>query len=306
MSTTSLGIHYYIKDGHRDTVLSKLKGVIDHCAKEPEFINAIISESPERPNQFALRELWRGTRADFDAVQGIKPYRKAYLADVKQYLEKVDVEWNTPIVEWGLGLTDLNGALGSTNMAPASGTADEGYRPTRRAVVIAFAATALSMSPVPVSGLIHELRQGDVPMAQTIETLLRENIHGVFSEPDSEKRRKNITRLWAEDGVFIDPDSRCEGHSGIALAAEGVVKKFPNFIFTERDEIVAYNRIGKLDWGFGPAGAEAVVTGSDVLVMKGDKIGALYTFVYPPKKETKETRQDRASCGLSGVKNGGD
>ena len=46
-------------------------------------------------------------------------------------------------------------------------------------------------------------------MAQTIETLLRENIRGVFSEPDSEKRRKNITRLWAEDGVFIDPDSRC-------------------------------------------------------------------------------------------------
>jgi quinol monooxygenase YgiN len=110
MATTSLGIHYYIKDGHRNTVLSKLEGVIDLCVREPEFINAIISESPERPNQFALQELWRGTRADFDAVQGIKPYRKAYLADVKQYLEKVDVEWNTPIVEWGSRLTDLNGA----------------------------------------------------------------------------------------------------------------------------------------------------------------------------------------------------
>jgi hypothetical protein len=31
MATTSLGLHYYIKDGHRDTVLSKLKGVIDLC-----------------------------------------------------------------------------------------------------------------------------------------------------------------------------------------------------------------------------------------------------------------------------------
>jgi quinol monooxygenase YgiN len=110
MATTSLGLHYYVKGGHRDTVLSKLKGVIDLCAKEPEFINAIISESPERPNQFALQELWRGTRADFDRVQGIKPYRKAYLADVEQYLEKVDVESNTPIAEWGSHLTDLNGA----------------------------------------------------------------------------------------------------------------------------------------------------------------------------------------------------
>jgi quinol monooxygenase YgiN len=110
VATTSLGIHYYIKDGHRDIVLSKLKGVIDLCAKEPEFINAIISESPERPNQFALQELWRGTRADFEAVQGVKPYRKAYLADVKQYLEKVEVEWNTPIAEWSSRLTDLNNA----------------------------------------------------------------------------------------------------------------------------------------------------------------------------------------------------
>lgn len=110
MATTSLGLHYHIKQGHREIVLSKLKGVIDLCAQEPEFLNAIISESAERPNQFALQELWRGTRADFDRVQSVKPYRKAYLADVKQYLEKVEVEWNTPIAEWGSRLTDLNGA----------------------------------------------------------------------------------------------------------------------------------------------------------------------------------------------------
>ena len=164
-------LHQGRAPGHRTF---ELKGVIDHCAKEPEFINAIISESPERPNQFALREFLRGTRADFDAVQGIKPYRKAYLADVKQYLEKVDVEWNTPIVEWGSGLTDLNGALGSTNMAPASGTADGGVQAVARAVVIAFAATALSMSPVPVSGLSTNYVRETIPMAQTIETLLRE------------------------------------------------------------------------------------------------------------------------------------
>jgi hypothetical protein len=53
---------------------------------------------------------------------------------------------------------------------------------------------------------------------------------------------------------------------------------------TERGDIVAYHGVGKLDWGFGPAGAEFVIIGSDVLVMKGDKIGALYTFVNPPKK----------------------
>ena len=107
MATTSLGIHYFIKDGHRDTVLSKLKGVIELCTKDPD-INAIISEMSERPNQLFLHELWRGTRAEFDAVQGVKPYRNAYMADVKQYLEKVDVVWSSAIVELGSHLTDLN------------------------------------------------------------------------------------------------------------------------------------------------------------------------------------------------------
>jgi hypothetical protein len=75
-----------------------------------------------------------------------------------------------------------------------SGTTDDRYKPTRRDVVTAPAATALSMSPIPVLGLIHEQREGDVHMAQTVETLLRENIHGVFSEPDTEKRHKAIAR----------------------------------------------------------------------------------------------------------------
>jgi hypothetical protein len=168
-------------------------------------------------------------------------------------------------------------------MVLENSTTDDRYRPTRRDVVTALAATALSISPISVSGLIHEHREED-HMAQTVETLLRENIHGVFSEPDTEKRHKAIVRLWAEDGVFIDHNARYEGHSGIALAADGLAKKFPNFIFTERGEIMAIPGAGKLAWGFGPAGAEPVITGIDVLVIKGDKIGALYTFLDPPKK----------------------
>ena len=148
----------------------------------------------------------------------------------------------------------------------------------------AVAATALSISPISVLGFIHEQREGGIHMAQTIETLLRENIHGVFGEPDAEKRNKAIARLWADDGVFVDHNDRYEGHARIALAADGLAKKFPNFIFTERGEIVAIPGAGKLNWGFGPAGAEPVVTGSDVLVVTDDKIGAIYTFLDPPKK----------------------
>jgi len=121
-------------------------------------------------------------------------------------------------------------------------------------------------------------------MAPTIETLLRENLYGVFGEHDAQKRRKNIARLWAEDGIFVDHNTRYEGHSGIDNAVVWLAEKFPSFVFTERGTLQAFNGVGKIDWGFGPAGEEAVLTGIDVLVMKGDRIGALYTFVDPPKK----------------------
>jgi hypothetical protein len=121
-------------------------------------------------------------------------------------------------------------------------------------------------------------------MAPAIETLLRENLLGVFREHDAQRRRSNIARLWAAEGVFVDHNSRYEGHSGIDRAAAALIDRFPDFVFTPRGELQAFNGVGKLNWGFGPADAEAVITGIDVLVMEGDKIGALYTFLDPPEK----------------------
>jgi hypothetical protein len=122
-------------------------------------------------------------------------------------------------------------------------------------------------------------------MAQTVETLVRENIYDVFGEHDAQKRQTKIASLWAEDGVFIDPDARYEGHSGIECAASGLIEKFPAFMFTEHGEVQSYNGVGRLAWGYGPAGAAVVIASIDVLTMKGDKIGAVYVFPYSPRKQ---------------------
>ena len=103
--TVSLYIHYYLKPGMKETALSKLRGIIDICQREPEFITAIIHDTPESSNQMVLYELWKGTKEDFDAIQGIKPYRTEFLADIVQYVESAVIEWNTPTFEWGTDLT---------------------------------------------------------------------------------------------------------------------------------------------------------------------------------------------------------
>src|SRR6266851_3022394 len=118
-ATTALSLHYHVKAGKREAVLVEIKGVLTRCAQEPEFITGIVHETPERPNEFVFYELWRGTRADFDAIQGPKPYRKAYMENVKPLIEKVDVEWNSPILEWGTNLTGLNDSRGPEHASAA-------------------------------------------------------------------------------------------------------------------------------------------------------------------------------------------
>jgi hypothetical protein len=39
------------------------------------------------------------------------------------------------------------------------------------------------------------------------------------------------------------------------------------------------NDLGMLDWQFGPEGAPPVVTGTDVVLVRDDRIVAAYTFV---------------------------
>ena len=87
-ATTSLNLHYQVKPGQKEGLLVEIRGMLDCCAKEPEFLMGILHETPERPNQFVLYELCKGTRAEFDATQGAKPYRKAYIENTENFWRK--------------------------------------------------------------------------------------------------------------------------------------------------------------------------------------------------------------------------
>lgn len=113
----------------------------------------------------------------------------------------------------------------------------------------------------------------------TIECLLRQNLFAVFGERDGSKRRAAIASIWATEGIFIDPDGRHVGHSAIDEAVERLLRKFPDFVFSERGAVDAYHGIGRLAWGFGPPGAEPAITGLDVIVSANKRINALYTFL---------------------------
>src|ERR1700733_12894131 len=118
------------------------------------------------------------------------------------------------------------------------------------------------------------------PDASVVKNLMKQNLHGVFSEHDAEKRRSLIAKIWESKGIFIDPEGRYVGHTAINDAAEQLQRRFPDFAFSELADGDANSGVGRLPWGFGPPGAPRKITGVDVLVQSDDgRITALYTFV---------------------------
>jgi hypothetical protein len=115
---------------------------------------------------------------------------------------------------------------------------------------------------------------------QSVDNLLRKNLKA-FGERNAQKRRMAISTIWESDGVFIDPDGLHIGPEAIDNAIEHLLLKFADFVFSELGVPDSHNGIGRLAWGFGPAGKKPAVTGLDVIVSKAGKIKALYTFLDP-------------------------
>jgi hypothetical protein len=118
---------------------------------------------------------------------------------------------------------------------------------------------------------------------QSVDNLLRKNLKA-FGERNAQKRRMAISTIWESDGVFIDPDGLHIGPEAIDNAIEHLLLKFADFVFSELSVPDSHNGIGRLAWGFGPAGKKPAVTGLDVIVSKAGKIEALYTFLDPAQR----------------------
>jgi hypothetical protein len=46
------------------------------------------------------------------------------------------------------------------------------------------------------------------PDANVVKDLTKQNLLGVFSERNADKRRSMIAKIWEKEGIFIDPDGR--------------------------------------------------------------------------------------------------
>ena len=91
-----------------------------------------------------------------------------------------------------------------------------------------------------------------------------------WNEKDPAARRAAVAALWTEDGTYVDPLADVSGHDAIDAVIGAVQAQFPDFVFRRGPVVDAHHDLARFTWELGPAGADAVVVGFDVVVLAAD------------------------------------
>jgi hypothetical protein len=101
-----------------------------------------------------------------------------------------------------------------------------------------------------------------------------------WNETDAAKRRELVGALWAADGSYTDPLADVRGPDAIAELIGAAQQQFPGFGFTLGGPVDVNHHQARFTWHLGPAGAEPVVIGFDVVVLDGDgRIASVHGFL---------------------------
>jgi hypothetical protein len=113
----------------------------------------------------------------------------------------------------------------------------------------------------------------------TIEQLMQANLLDVFNQRDAGQRRAAISRTYAPEVRFSDPDEVVVGHEALDAKAQKLLDGAPGFVFTPAGPIQVNHDLGYLAWNFGPEGQPPVVRGVDIALVADGVIARLYTLL---------------------------
>lgn len=101
-------------------------------------------------------------------------------------------------------------------------------------------------------------------------TALAESYIAVWNETDPAARRALIDEVYAPNGSYVDPLVDAEGREAIDATIGAVQAQFAGLIFTLGTPVDAHHNVARFTWNLGPAGAEPIVVGFDVLVVTAE------------------------------------
>jgi SnoaL-like domain len=116
-------------------------------------------------------------------------------------------------------------------------------------------------------------------MPDRIHELLIRNLQEVFGEGDAGRRHAAVEELYTDDCVLYVPPGVFVGHDALDKFSGDLRATHPDFVYTPHGEPEALHNAGRLAWGSGLPGKKPDYTGLDVIIVRDDKIAALYVFL---------------------------
>ncbi len=98
-----------------------------------------------------------------------------------------------------------------------------------------------------------------------------------WNETDADSRRELIAAHWSEQPSYTDPLVEVQGREALGATIAAVQQQFPGFVFTPAGPVDAHHQQARFSWGLGPADAEPIIVGFDVVTL--DDAGRIDTVV---------------------------
>ena len=101
-----------------------------------------------------------------------------------------------------------------------------------------------------------------------------------WNETDAEVRRELLAEHWAADATYTDPMVDIDGLAALDATIGAVQAQFPGFVFTPAGPVDGHHDIARFTWGLGPADAEPLVVGFDVVTTDAEgRISSVLGFL---------------------------
>jgi len=91
-----------------------------------------------------------------------------------------------------------------------------------------------------------------------------------WNATDAGERWHLLQQHWADDCRYVDPLADVQGRAAVDATIAAVQEQFPGFVFTPAGPVDAHHDVARFQWGLGPAGADPVVIGFDVVTTDAD------------------------------------
>ena len=101
----------------------------------------------------------------------------------------------------------------------------------------------------------------------------------LWNEPDPSRRARLLEEYWAQGATYTDPMAQVAGHPDINTLIGSVQTRFPEFRFRLIRPANGYGEHLRFSWGLGPEGVDAVIEGSDVVSLAGNRIERVVGFL---------------------------